>query len=121
MASSNQVLKFNSTAEAAIVENTFVMVGVADNTVLTATAGAVIIGVAEDPAAIDTAIGISHQGKVKLKLGGSISAGQKIKATTGGTGVYADTTKDEFGAIALEDGVIGDVINVIIAKGATNI
>lgn len=121
MAGSNQGLKFNSKAEAAITENTFVMVGTVDNQVLTATAGAKILGVAEDPAAINVAIGITHQGQVKLKLGGTISIGQKIKATTGGTGVYADTTKDEYGAIALEAGVSGDVISVLIDKGQTNI
>lgn len=121
MAYSNEVLKFNSIAEAAIAKNVFVMVGVADNKVLTATAGAKILGVAENAAAIATAIGISHQGQVKLLLGGNISAGQKIKATTGGTGVYADTTKDEYGAVALEDGVTGDIISVLIEKGQTNI
>jgi len=121
MASSNQVLKFNATAEAAITENTFVMIGTSDRYVLTATAGAKILGIAEDPAAINTAIGISHQGQAKLKLGGDITRGQKIKATTAGVGVYADTTKDEYGAVALESGVSGDVISVLIEKGMANI
>ena len=121
MASSNQVLKFNALAEAAITENLFIMVGSADRNVLTATAGAKILGIAEDPASINTAIGISHQGQVKLTLGGNVTRGQKIKATTGGKGIYADTNKDEYGAVALESGVSGDIISVLIEKGMVNI
>lgn len=121
MSYANQALKFNATAEAAIVENTFVMIGTADSKVLTATAGAKVLGVAEDPAIINGAIGITHQGQVKIKLGGNITKGQKIKAGTNGYGVYADTNKDEYGAVALADGVSGDVIPVLIEKGQANI
>ena len=117
MAYSNEGLKWNSIAEAAVAKNVFVMVGVADNTVLTATAGAKIIGVAENSAAISTAIGVTHQGQVKLLLGAPVTIGERIKATTAGVGTPVASDFDEYGAVALEDGVSGDVISVLIEKG----
>jgi len=121
MAYSNEVLKFNSIAEAAVTKNTFVMVGTEDNQCLISTAGASIIGVSEDPAAINTAIGISHVGQVKLELGDTVTIGQKLKSDSTGRGVAVASDKDEYGAIALEGGVVSDVISVIISKGIYNV
>lgn len=117
MAFSNETLKFNSKAEAAITVNTFVMVGTAANTSLIATTGAKVIGVSEDPAAINTAIAISHQGQVKLKLGDTVTIGQYLKSDSTGRGVAVSSNNDEHGAVSLEGGVVNDIISVLIEKG----
>ena len=47
-----------------------------------------------------------------LEIGGTITSGMEIKATTDGKGIEADTDKDPVGAIALEGGASGDLIKV---------
>lgn len=52
-----------------------------------------------------------------LELGGTVARGDFIKASTAGVGVKADTDQDDYGAIALESGVSGEVIAVERAVG----
>lgn len=47
-----------------------------------------------------------------LELGGTVTIGMMLKASTDGVGVEAGTDKDKAGAIALADGVDGDLIRV---------
>lgn len=47
-----------------------------------------------------------------LELGGTVTAGQRIKSGSAGVGVAATSDKDKAGAIALESGVSGDIIKV---------
>lgn len=47
-----------------------------------------------------------------LELGGTVSAGQLIKAGTNGVGVVSTTDKDRVGARAKRSGVNGDIIPV---------
>lgn len=47
-----------------------------------------------------------------LRLGGTVTAGQRIKSDASGYGVAATSDKDKAGAIALRSGVSGDIIPV---------
>lgn len=47
-----------------------------------------------------------------LELGGTVTAGQPIKASTNGVGVAATTDADKVGAICLQGGVSGDIVSV---------
>jgi hypothetical protein len=47
-----------------------------------------------------------------LELGGTVTHGMLLKASTDGVGIEADTDKDKAGAIALQDGADGDLIKV---------
>lgn len=60
---------------------------------------------------------IAIGGETKLKLGGTVAAGDKLTATTGGAGIKTITDHDLYGAIALEAGVSGDIINVAVRQG----
>ena len=121
MSYSNQTLRFNAIAEAIVNEYRFVKMGTADDKVIQATAGAKILGISPDYIAAGKAIAPQTAGQAELILGGGITRGQKIKSDADGKGVYADTNKDEYGAVALRSGVAGDVIPVLIEKGQTNI
>lgn len=47
-----------------------------------------------------------------LELGGTVTAGQYIKASTNGVGVAATADHDVVGAVAVTGGVSGDIIKV---------
>lgn len=117
MGYANEGLRFNTIAEAAIEANIFVKIGATDSKVIPATAGDKILGIAEIAAAIATAIGITHQGQPKLKLGGSVTRGERLKSDGSGYGVPVASNFDEYGAVALNSGVSGDVISVLLEKG----
>jgi len=59
---------------------------------------------------------IAIDGVTKITLGGTVSAGAPVAASTGGVGIAA-ADGDYFGAIALENGVSGDVIPVRVTQG----
>lgn len=58
---------------------------------------------------------IALAGITQLKIGGSVTAGDSLTATTGGVGIATTTDGDRAGAIALEGGASGDIIEVLIA------
>lgn len=62
----------------------------------------------------DPAINIFGPGddRCKLELSGTVAIGDRIKSATGGTGVVATANLDCVGAIAMQAGVSGDVIDV---------
>lgn len=62
----------------------------------------------------DPAINIFGPGcdSAQLEIGGTVSVGQRLKATTAGIGIAATTDKDAVGAIAQRSGVSGDIIPV---------
>lgn len=60
-------------------------------------------------------------GMSKLKLGGTVSAGQYIKADTNGAGVAATSDHDIYLAKALSDGVSGDLIAVVLCFGTVSV
>lgn len=49
-----------------------------------------------------------------LELGGTVLVGASLKSDSNGAGVSTTTTSDIIGAIALQAGVSGDVINVLV-------
>ena len=62
---------------------------------------------------------IIADGKVcELTLGGTVTLGDRLASDATGRGVVTTTTGDWVGAIAMEDGVVTDVIKVI-KKGFT--
>lgn len=74
-----------------------------------------IIGVADD---VDTLAGgvaaVLVIGAVPVKLGGTVAAGDFITAGAGGVGV---TGTGRVVGIALQAGVVGDIIDVLIQPG----
>lgn len=52
-----------------------------------------------------------------LRLGGTVTNGQRIKSDASGKGVAATADKDAYGAKALQSGVDGDVIEVVVETG----
>lgn len=56
-------------------------------------------------------------GQTRLKLGGTVTAGQFLKPTTGGKAVAATSDHDVYGAFALDDGVDGDTILALVCHG----
>jgi hypothetical protein len=62
----------------------------------------------------DPAINIFGPGddEAPLELGGTVTAGQRIKSGAAGVGVAATSDKDKAGAVALRGGVSGEIIPV---------
>lgn len=53
-----------------------------------------------------------------LELGGTVTAGDYLKPTTGGKGITGTLGTDKVGAQALQAGVSGDIIRVVVHKDA---
>lgn len=91
------------------------------NQVQAATSGNQPLGVFQDaPKAASGApqgATIRTAGQTRLKLGGNVTQGDFLKPTTGGAAVTADTDKDKYGAIALEDGETGDFVLAQVVFG----
>ncbi len=64
--------------------------------------------------AVDT---IAISGVVEVKLGGTVTVGDKLTATTGSLAIATTTNTDNYGAIALESGVVDDKIMVLVTQG----
>ncbi len=77
------------------------------------------IGIAQSaPTAADDPIEVAVMGGgAKAKLGGSVSMGDLLSATTDGTLIATTTAADRWIAVAMEDGVTDDVIGVEIQAG----
>lgn len=52
-----------------------------------------------------------------LELGGTVSAGDRLKSDANGKGVATNTNLDEYGATAIWSGVAGDQIRVKVGRG----
>ena len=52
-----------------------------------------------------------------LELGGTVTYGDKLIASTAGVGITSVTDKDAYGAIALQSGVSGQLIRVKVIRG----
>ena len=64
-----------------------------------------------NPAAADRAVAVGIYGVCLLELGGTITAGGGVQAGASGVGVTGTTNST---AIALESGVSGDIISVLL-------
>lgn len=99
--------------------------------VLVATAGAACIGISQkgerrDPSNSDGYAAIAGEPiqywtegakDVPAQLGGSVTTGQRLKATTAGKLIAVAADKDEYVAIANQDGADGDLIAVDVVLG----
>jgi len=101
----------------------FVKPGAADNAVLQAAANSDgIIGVSGSlVAAAAQPIDIAHTGLAKLLLGGTVTRGDKLTSDANGKGVELSDTilasaAAHCGAIALQSGVVGDIIDVLVVQ-----
>jgi len=78
---------------------------------LTSSAGRVDGVIEDDPAAINRATTVAISGVCKLLLGGSVTAGGDIQSGASGVGVSGSTNAI---CTALETGVSGDIISVLL-------
>ena len=91
-----------------------------DLTVADAGANGQVIGIRQespDGTDNDTNVNVSLSGTSKLTLGGTVTVGAYIKSTSTGAGEATTTNTDIYFARALEAGVTGDVIEVLIERG----
>ena len=95
-----------------------VMTSGTSGTVSLATANADCMGILANDAESGYQVPVALCGEVtKAKLGGSVSQGDPLKATTGGSLIEAGGTSDDnVIAVALEDGSSGDLIDVNVVK-----
>lgn len=106
-------------AGAAITKKRIVMVGAADNEAITATAGAVAIGVsAEVDVLSGDTVDVIMSGTPDVEYGGAVTRGARLASDATGRAVAA-ATADECIGVALESGVAGDIRPMLIAH-ATN-
>jgi hypothetical protein len=59
---------------------------------------------------------IANGGTFKIKLGGTVEAGDFLMPTTNGVAIVATTDK-RYGAVAAEGGVSGDIISCTCERG----
>ncbi len=76
-----------------------------------------ILGEGADGSSEAANVSVVVAGETKLKLGGSVSAGDYITANSSGEGIATTTGGDQFGAIALSSGASGDLIPVLKVNG----
>lgn len=97
----------------------FATIDANDRGALAAADSEVLVGIGQDkPAAIDRPWAVQIDGVSKLKLGGTVTDGQRIKSDATGQGVATTTATDNVGALALADGVSGDIIPVLVIPGS---
>lgn len=76
------------------------------------------VGLAMSLVATGDKVEVAHPGGgAKGLLGGSVSAGDLLAPTTGGALIATTTATNRWIAIAMEDGVSGDLISVFVSAG----
>lgn len=101
---------------------TNVLVTLTDDQIVTKSgAGENGIGVMINKPGLGEAAEVVMSGTAPLKLGGTVAQNDPIKASTLGVGVKADTNKDIVCAIAMQDGVLNDEIEVQLVKYERNV
>ncbi|MFM1991333.1 MAG: hypothetical protein RJA99_4290 [Pseudomonadota bacterium] len=109
-------------AEAAIAGNRIVKFGAADFSVIQGAAATdLLVGVSSRlDAALGERIDVIHEGIADVKLGGTVTRGQRITSDATGQGVAAAPaagTNNGVIGMALISGVSGDVIPVLLSVG----
>ena len=80
---------------------------------IAATAGSDIIGIQTDKPTTGQTVGLTQPGiQAKLKIGGTVTRGDKLKSDSAGRGIATTAGGDIYGAKALQSGVVDDLINV---------
>lgn len=120
MASSTTPRLFARKAEADLTAKQFCFVkpGTAEGSMVAAVAGNKTVGILQDAPNTGEHGAVAVQGGgAKLKLGGTVAAGDYLKSDANGAGVVATVDKDEYGAKADVAGVSGDIIGVEVVQG----
>ena len=116
MAFDNNQLVGQGVASGAISPFLFVKQDATDDDISTAGANAVVLGVGPDflVAAAEVSL-YNFAGVTQLQLGGTVTAGDRLKSDAAGKGVViatTGTTIQNVGGVARRSGVSGDVIPV---------
>jgi len=108
------------TASGAITQYYFCKGTTTDGEVAVASANdSKILGINNLAAASGDSVDVCLPGEMTwLKLSGTVAAGDTLMPHTDGTGRVATTTKCQ-GALALENGVTGDIIEVLVIRATT--
>ena len=115
---------FLAGADLSALQFTFVKQSTSANfTVLSATAASSpIIGVLQNkPTSAQTAEVALPGSVAKVIAGGTVTAGDRVTATTGGQAITTTTNKDWYAGIALDAAVSGDLFRVLLAPGIVNV
>jgi len=95
--------------------DTNVFVTMTDDQIVTKSGtGEQAIGIMINKPGLGEAAEVVLLGTAPLKLTGTVAQGEYIKVDAAGTGVKSDTNLEKACAIALQDGVTGDEIEVLI-------
>lgn len=115
-------------AGAAVKSNRFVKFGADDDKVVQAAASTdLIIGAVNKvaPPGSDAATGdrldVEHYGIVDIRLGGTVTRGSKLTADSDGRAIAAAPgagTNAQIGGIALQSGVVDDIVPVLLTIAA---
>jgi hypothetical protein len=120
MGISNNALLVPRKNTAAVAVATFSKIGTADFEVTTCGAGEQVTGIFYDTqstAGRDVSVAVA--GITRLTLGGTVTRGAKLKSDASGYGVTSSTDTEEYGAVALQSGVSGDIIEVLVTPAQT--
>jgi len=79
-------------------------------------AGEGVIGASDLPAKVGERFDAMVTGIAEVQLGGTVSANDPLKSDANGKAVVGNIATDRIGGIALESGVAGDVIQVLLAQ-----
>ena len=98
----------------------FVRIGDADNTVGQAYANDRVMGVSQETGRKSGAIAVGMLGISKLRLGGTVTRNQPLRSDASGNAVrWLGAAAQHIGAIALENGLNGEVIAAFLQTGFT--
>lgn len=120
MAGSSTPRMFTFLAAAAQAAYTFVKPGAdAKHVAICSAASDKTIGIAQNaPTAADDPVEVALPGGgAKLKLGGTVSFGDMLVPDASGFGVASTSNAARHGAMAMSDGVSGDIIPVEVITG----
>ena len=120
MASENGILDLSFTVSgnglsADADQHIFAKMGATSPQVVAAAAGDRILGITQATNINTRGVPIRLIGVSKLLLSGTVVAGRPVKASANGTGVQS-VGDAPYGAVALEDGVSGDKITVLLEQ-----
>lgn len=109
-----------ATADLSAKQYTFVKVDTANNDQLVqATDEAdTVVGVVQNTPAAGEAVQLRTVGITKVKLGGTVTRGDRLGPKSDGTALSIGTGVGEGAGIALQSGVIGDIISMLLVPQA---
>lgn len=113
----SNVKAYRAEADLSAKQYRFVIPSTDDKHIAISGAGGQSLGILmNEPAAAEEAAEIALiGGGAKIKLAATVALNGQIKSDANGDGVPADTDKDWCGAIAVEAGVSGDIVSVMVA------